>query len=124
MSRAEAAAAMGGAVTLLVVRMEDLKQVNLAGYTDANVLARVSEKNALAQLCAEDLADVKGFRKGDQVKERVFHDLITQHPLVYVLVQNFEWVVDPNLLRGLLARTTKLILVAKGGLSMDEIVLP
>jgi hypothetical protein len=121
MTRQQMAQQLGGEVALLLVRIQDLKSVNLETYADANQLCRLAERQACRIASVEDLADVKGYQKGDQVKARIFNDMITQNPKVYVVTNGFTWILDERIIPHLLARTTVLYRVTEGGQSTETI---
>jgi hypothetical protein len=115
MSRKEMAHALGGEVTLLLVRLQDAKSVDLSKFVDANQLVRLAERQVCRISSVEDLADVKGFQKGDQVKARIFGDMITQNPNIYVLTNGFSWILEERIIPTLLSRVTTLYRVVEGG---------
>jgi hypothetical protein len=121
MNRAQIAQSLGGEVILMLVKLPDLGSIQKDGWMDANQLAHMAERECLRQMSVEDLADIKGFQKGDQVKARIFNDLLTQHPNVYVIKQGYDWIFPGRLVDALMARVTRAVLVQDGGQRTDEI---
>lgn len=122
MDRAQIAQSLGGEVTLMLVKLPDLGSIQKDGWIDANQLAQMAERETVRQMSVEDLADIKGFQKGDQVKARIFNDLITQHPNVYIIKQGYDWIFPGRMVTDLMARVTRAIIVQDGGQRTDEVL--
>jgi hypothetical protein len=119
MDRHALAQALGGEITLLLVRIQDIKAISLDGYTDANQLARLAERQTTQISNVEDLADIKGYQKGDQQKARIFNDMLTANPNVVVITNGYNWVLDERLIPHLLARVTTLYRVNENGQNVE-----
>ena len=113
--RAEMVEMLGGPVSLMLVKVKDIGNVNLEGWTDANQLARIAERETVKQFNVEDMADIKTFKKNNQVAERIFNGLLSTHPSVYVIVNGYDWILGSAYEPHLFARIMKILRIEAGG---------
>lgn len=113
-SREDLAKMLGGAVDLIMVRLLDAAQINLAGRVDVNQMAAVAEAKARSEMKVADLAQAS-YGQGKQAAQRHFAELLTAAPGCYLLLNGYEPLIPAGYLDILAARVTKFHIVTDGG---------
>ncbi len=120
LDRASAARALGGEVTLVVVRLLEANTAPLTGRIDANQLAMLAQESAKKEQRIIDLAQAQ-YGAGKQAAQRHFASLLTQNPHCFLLMNGYDMILPPEFIDILVARTTLLLHVTDQGRSQVEL---
>lgn len=117
-SRAENAKLLGGEVDLVLVRLTDAGAVPLTGRVDANQLAILAQQQALQSLTS--IEDMK-FRKDKQIAQRLFGEMLTKHPGIFILQNGYDLILPEGFLEVIAARATSVYIAKDQGQSFTTI---
>jgi hypothetical protein len=116
---------LGGPVTLWIMplnRLPTMSPDDLRQWADAGQMAKLAEQEALNQLSVQDIADAKGFQKGEQTVQRLFGEMLTQNPYVMVLANGYDWVLDKHSIATILSRAVQIVQFDRSGTPVTTVL--
>lgn len=112
MTREQRAEMLGGAISVVILKLEDTAKVDLSGYVDLMQVAQIADKMFCEQHGVEVANDVKYV--GKQHVQKMFSQLLSAGSQYYILRDGFDTLLDSELLQIVLARSTQAWLYFKG----------